>query len=76
MAEKEVVKTRRVVIESGAVPRAGRPRMWAYGYADLAKLFGTTPRAIRARVERGTLDPASLASICRAWVKRTKGVEL
>lgn len=27
--------------------------MWAYGYADLAKLLGCTEQAVRARVARG-----------------------
>jgi len=63
-------KARRIVIESGKVPKGGRPRLWAYGYADLADLFDTTPRAIRARVERGTLDPSDLEDICRAWYER------
>jgi hypothetical protein len=69
-------KNRRTVIESGRVPKRGRPRLWAYGYEDLAELFGTTPRAIRARVERGTLDPSDLEDICRAWYERAAhGVE-
>lgn len=60
------IKARRVVIESGLVPKAGRPRLWAYGYADLAVLLGTSVEGVRARVRRGTLDPSSLESICRA----------
>lgn len=60
-------KNRRVVIESGRVPKGGRPRLWAYGYADLAQLFGTTTQAIRSRVQRGTLDPSDLEDICRAY---------
>jgi len=64
------------VIESGKVPKAGRPKLWAYGYADLAALFETTEAGIRQRVVRGTLDPSSLEDICRAWYERaTHGVE-
>ena len=62
-------KARRVVIESGKVPRRGRPRLWAYGVADLAELFGTTEAGIRQRAWRGTLDPGDLESICRAWAR-------
>jgi len=71
------IKTRRTVIESGLVPKGGRPRLWAYGYADLAALFETTPQAIRQRVLRGTLDPSDLEDICRAWYERAvHGVDL
>lgn len=60
-------KNRRTVIESGLVPKGGRPRLWAYGYEDLAELFGTTAEGIRQRVKRGTLDPSDLEDICRAY---------
>ena len=63
-------KARRTVIESGKVPKGGRPRLWAYGYEDLAELFDTTPEAMRQRVKRGTLDPGDLDDICRAWYER------
>lgn len=70
------IKSRRTVEESGKVPKGGRPRLWAYGYADLATLFDTTPGAIRARVQRGTLDPGDLEDVCRAWYERAAhGVE-
>lgn len=71
--QKEVlvtIKARRVVIESGLVPKAGRPLLWAYGYADLAALLGTTEEGVRSRVKRGSLDPSSLESIAQAWAGR------
>jgi hypothetical protein len=63
-------KSVRTVIESGLVPKGGRPRLWAYGYADLAELLGTTQDGVRSRVKRGTLDPGDLVSICEAWQRR------
>ena len=63
-------KSVRTVIESGLVPKGGRPRLWAYGYADLAELLGTTQDGVRSRVKRGTLDPSDLVSICEAWQRR------
>ena len=69
-------KARRTVIESGRVPKGGRPKLWAYGYQDLAELFGTSPEAIRQRVKRGTLDPSDLESVCRAWARWTTGEDV
>jgi len=69
-------KSTRKVIESGLVPKGGRPRLWAYGYADLAELLGTTTEGIRCRVKRGTLDPGDLDDVCRAYHERvTHGTE-
>ena len=53
------------VVAVGA-PRGGR-RTWRYGYAELAALIGESEDAVRQAVARGTLDPASLASICSFW---------
>ena len=55
--------SRRNVITSGLVPRHGRPRLWAYGYADLAKLFGISEGAVRQLVAAKRFEPSSLASI-------------
>lgn len=55
--------SRRNVITSGLVPKQGRPRLWAFGYADLAKLYGLSEGAVRQRVSAGQLDPADLRSI-------------
>lgn len=73
MGQKEVLtmnKAVRTVIESGLVPKGGRPRLWAYGYADLAALFDTTTEAIRGRVKRGAFDPGDLEDVCRALYER------
>jgi hypothetical protein len=42
-----------------------RPRahLWAYGYADLALLFGMTEGAVRQAVRRGAFDPGNLESV-------------
>ena len=61
-------KSRRVVAYAGKAPRGGHSRMWAYGYADLARLLGTTEAAIRQRVARGW-DPGSLEAVCAAWAQ-------
>lgn len=40
-----------------------RAKLWAYGYAELALLFGMTENAVRQAVNRGAFDPASLADV-------------
>jgi hypothetical protein len=52
-----------MVQTSARVPRRGRPKLWAYGYADLALLFGMQEAAVRQAVKRQRLDPGSLASV-------------
>jgi len=61
-------KSRRTVTYQGKAPRGGHSRLWAYGYADLARLLGTTEQALRARVARGW-DPSDLGSVCREWAR-------
>lgn len=60
-------RSRRTVLTSPLVRRAGkrsgRLRLWAYGYADLALLFGMSEGAVRTAAYEGRFDPASLASI-------------
>ncbi len=60
-------RSRRTVITSPLVRRAGkrsgRLRLWAYGYADLALLFGISEGATRTAAYEGRFDPASLTSI-------------
>lgn len=59
---------------SGLVPRARRggqqPRLWAFGYADLAVLFREEERVLRRRVGAGKLDPVDLESVCAEWARR------
>ena len=65
------MKTRRTVETTDRPRRRGGgrgPRLWAYGYADLAKLLGMTEQAVRARVARGW-NPGDLEAICREWVR-------
>jgi hypothetical protein len=58
---------RRTVCVSHLVPRSKRggswPRLWAYGYADLARLVGKSEDAVRHDVQRGNVDPVDLASV-------------
>lgn len=54
---------RRRVIVSTRVRTRGRPRLFAFGYPDLAELFGVSEVAVRQMVRRGFFDPKSLSSI-------------
>jgi hypothetical protein len=63
-------RSRRWVTYAGKAPRGGHSRMWAYGYAELARLLGTTEAAIRQRVARKQFDPGDLESVCRIWRNR------
>ena len=47
-----------------------RDRLWAYGYADLARLFGMTPSAVRQAVYRGSFDPGDLESVMQYAARR------
>lgn len=55
---------------SGRIPRKGRPRSWAYGYADLALLFGMSETAVRKAAKRDSFDPGSLASVIEYAARR------
>lgn len=46
-----------------------RARLWAFGYADLAALFGMKEGAVRQAVCDGRFDPSSLESVLAfaAW---------
>jgi hypothetical protein len=46
-----------------------RGRLWAYGYADLARLLGVKEGALRARVMRGW-NPGDLLGVAREIVRR------
>jgi hypothetical protein len=45
------------------------PRLWAFGYATLAKLFGMTEGAVRQAVCDGRLDPSDLEMVCESWMR-------
>ncbi len=62
-------RSRRVVTLSALVPSGGRPQLWAYGYADLARLLGLSEAALRQRVRRGTFDPGDLAAVVEMAAK-------
>lgn len=63
---------RRRVLVSTRTPLRGRPRLYAFGYADFAELFGLSEAAVRQAVRRGALDPTSLVSIV-TFANRRKG---
>jgi hypothetical protein len=50
-------------------PTEGRPRLWAFGYRDYAKLLGTTEDAVRDMAKRG-FDFGDLEQVCAEWLKR------
>ena len=45
------------------------PKLWAFGYEALAKLFGMTEGAVRQAVYDGRLDPADLEMVCESWMR-------
>jgi hypothetical protein len=65
-------ETRRV-ITSGRVPKRGRPRLWGYGFADVALLAGVSEAVVRRAASGRTrgdgerqaprLDMADLVSV-------------
>lgn len=61
---KQGLKKRRTYVARGAVH-------WAYGYADLGRLLGTTADGIRMRVFRGWSP--TLENVCRAWCEKAGG---
>jgi hypothetical protein len=67
MGDKIIV--RRTVIVSPDVPKEGRPRLWAFGYRDYARLFGCTEEAVRDMAKRG-LDLGDLDQVCAEWLRR------
>lgn len=60
-----MAKRRSTVTTSGAIPEKGRPRLWAFGYADFARLFGVSDAVVRSWVSRKRFDPSDLRSIVR-----------
>lgn len=64
-------RPRRAVIVSNLVPRRGRPRLWGYGYADLALLLGCSEAAVRQLAARRVFDPACLGSVFALWRARS-----
>lgn len=67
-----MARSRRVV-EHNDIRRGGSrgrsPKLWAYGYADLARLLGTTEGALRARVARGAAHPGDMAWVSEQWAR-------
>lgn len=43
--------------------RAGRPRLWAYGFGAIALVADRTEAAVREAARRGDFDPGDLASV-------------
>lgn len=65
------MKGRRVVEYSGLAPKqgrgSGRPKLWAYSMADLARLFGKPVGTVRQDIRRKKFDPVDLADVVRYW---------
>lgn len=62
-------KKRRVHVRTSGRERR-RSQLWAYGYADLAALFGMREGAVRQAVCDGRFDPADLVSVLMFAVRR------
>lgn len=52
--------------------RGGHPKLWAFGYPELAALFGMSLPATRQAVSRERVDPADLANLV-AFAARDRG---
>lgn len=51
------------------VPNGRGPKLWAFGYAALAKLLGMKEGAVRQAVSDERLDPADLEMVCESWMR-------
>lgn len=51
-------------------PNRGPTRLWAYGYADLARLFNMSLPAVRKTIARGKLDPANMLDVIEFFLSR------
>lgn len=47
-----------------------RGKLWAYGYATLAELFGVAEQTVRLWVSRGEIDPGNLGDVARVVRER------
>lgn len=52
--------------------KTGRVKLWAFGIADLAMLFGMTEGTVRTALHRNAFDPIDLESLCEFWRRRTR----
>lgn len=72
-----VVKKRRVVEVSELMRRGvkggSHPRLWAYGYPDIAVLVGKTVAAVRMDASRRKFAPGDLASVTAYVVRGGRG---
>ena len=65
MAKAADKKAQRFVHGAGRARR----RLWAYGYAEIARFLDVTEVAVRAAVRAGRLDPTSLESLYEAKLR-------
>ena len=64
-------KLRRVVeMNRGKPGTGGRPRVWAYDYRELARVFRMSEGAVRQAVRRKRFDPAHLESVLAFAARR------
>jgi hypothetical protein len=63
-------RRRRVVTLCGPDIAKRKGRLWAYGYPDLARLFGLTQTNVRKLVHLGKLDPANLGEVIDYFLRR------
>jgi hypothetical protein len=62
-------RVKRRVVRTTGRPAPGS-KVWAWGYADFAVLFGMSEAAVRQRVKRGAFDPSDLESVFEFWQRR------
>lgn len=62
-ATKPQPKKFRRVVETPRRPGRGRPRIWGYGYPELATLLGMSQVAVRQAVFMKRFDPGDLVSV-------------
>ena len=62
------MRIRRVVELDGRFQKKGRrARLWGYGYAELANLYGMPEGTVRQAVLRKKLKPGELGDVVRYW---------
>lgn len=77
LSGRSAPKKRRVHVRTSGRERR-RSHLWAYGYADLAALFGMREGAVRQAAYDGRFDPADLVSVLafaarRGWAAPSEG---
>lgn len=57
---------------TGRAASGGHSRLWAFGYADFARLLGLSESRLRRLVSLGELDLGDLEQVCQRWARRRR----